>query len=62
MPEGDEFNKYEVVDRAHTIFVLLGELLTDHPMVACDEELRDKLDRASNAIYDFYSAAGAKYL
>lgn len=62
MPSGDEFHKYEVVDRAHSVFVLLGELLNDHPMIMCDEELRTKLDRASNALYALYRAAGAKYL
>lgn len=62
MPEGDEYHKYEVVDRAHSVFVLFGELLGDHPMIGCDEELRELADRASNAIYALYSAAGAKYL
>jgi hypothetical protein len=62
MPLGDEFHKYEVVDRAHSVFVLLGELLMDHPMVECDPELKAAYEKAADALYALYSAAGAKYL
>lgn len=61
MPVGDEFHKYEVVDRAHTVFMLLSELLGEHQMLLADEELSQKYDRASNAIYDLYSAADAAF-
>ena len=62
MPAGDEFSKYEVVDRAHSVFILLGELLSEHPMIECDENLKDKFNAASSALYDLYNAAGLKYL
>ena len=60
--EGDEFHKYEVVDRAHSVFVLFGELLEGHPMVECDPELKRLAEEASAAMYALYSAAGRKYL
>lgn len=62
MPEGDEFHKYEVVDRAHTAFTLLCELLDDHPMVKCDPELQAKYEAARDAVFALYQAAGDKYL
>jgi hypothetical protein len=31
MAKGDEFHKYEVVDRAHMVFTHLCEALDDHP-------------------------------
>lgn len=62
MAHGDEFHKYETVDRAHSVFVLLGELLGEHPMIDCDPELKAKYEAASTALYELYSAAGLKYL
>lgn len=62
MAEGDEFHAYEVVDRSHSVFVLMGELLGDHPMIVNDPVLVQKYQAAMDAIHDLYSAAGAKYL
>lgn len=62
MPAGDEFSKYEVVDRAHTVFTMLGELLSEHPMIECDPDLAAKYEAASDALYALYNTAGLKYL
>ena len=59
---GDEFHKYEVVDRAHSVFTLLCELLDEHPMIDCDPELKAKYEAANSAVFDLYTAAGQKYL
>jgi hypothetical protein len=34
----------------------------DHPMVECDPELKAAYEKAADALYALYSAAGAKYL
>jgi hypothetical protein len=62
MPEGDDFHKYEVVDRTHMVFMHLCEALDDHPMVKCDAELLKKYEAARDAVFELYQEAGRKYL
>lgn len=48
----------EALDRAHTIQVMLDELLGDHPIIEGHSDLKAAYDRASEAIMDLYQAIG----
>lgn len=55
-----EINKdhyLEVTDRAHTICLMISELLAEHPLVLETPELQEVVVQLENAAYRVYSDA-----
>lgn len=62
MPAGDEFHKYEVVDRAHLFVEMFSAHVVDHPVVQADPELKEDAESLALALALFYQHAGRKFL
>lgn len=56
----DEYHRHEVVDRAHTIQLMLHELLDGHP--AMTPALNEHFKVAAKAIFDLYQEAASDHL
>lgn len=49
-----QFDDHEALDRAHTVQIMLHELLGDHAVVVADNDVLMQFDKAAEAIAELY--------
>ncbi|MCK9549166.1 hypothetical protein [Aquamicrobium sp.] len=52
---------HEALDRAHTINVMIEELLVDHPAIAAHKDLLEALDELQENGANLYQAIGVYF-
>ncbi|WP_126173732.1 hypothetical protein [Altericroceibacterium xinjiangense] len=59
-PNFDPFHSHEVLDRAHLMASMWADFIEKHPLVAADEELREKAETIGELIGRFYQLVGER--
>lgn len=53
----DEFHMHEVLDRAHMVTEIFYTLLSEHPAISRDKEMKKAYKKAEKALANLYQVA-----
>lgn len=61
-PKPDDYSFHEALDRTHVVLCMIDDHLLDHPVIADNERLRRKAEKASKNLADLYQLIGDEHL
>lgn len=56
----DEFSKHEALDRSAMILNIIDTHLLQHPVIKLDKELKEKVTKSAELLYEVYQELGSK--
>lgn len=58
MAQLDKFHYHEALDRAYCVNLMIEEMLTFHPVIAANKDIKIELDKAISALSNVYNIIG----
>ena len=56
----DEFSRHEALDRSSMILNIIDTHLLQHPVIKLDKELKEKVTKSAELLYEVYQELGSK--
>jgi hypothetical protein len=60
--ELDSYHAHEALDRVHTVLIMIEELLSKHPYVEQNEDIKESVDHAADHLSRAYQLIGQRHL
>jgi hypothetical protein len=58
----DEFHAHEALDRVHIVMIMIDEILSKHPYIEEDKDIKQAIEDAADHLAKAYQLIGQKHL